>query len=842
MPFRYLSEKNQFNLMKASLTVPLIIFALGCALSGYVGYSIHENEIKSRDSALFFSAKEYSKQFELNVLNNILRIQSLIDVYGTSASRMVNNKQSVEDILRNSFFQRISIFKKIEISPTDRLPVLKRISFSKSKNDKLPQAPTPFLESSHLRAKIKSMDRKNEPSGFTISQSARGFYVVLIWHVPERFDEYVLFTAPLESIFTTLESTPEFKIFITDPDTGLSLSLSWDSDGKIEIVSGRNFDTLSAKSEKLLIENSVLNYSSLDITWYGAIDRDVGRLPVIVVCTGILISGLLGFLLRFILDQNRLVANLAVRRTEDLEIALNDATVANLAKSRFLGNMSHELRTPLNLILGMLDLVDEKNVDAKISEYLKAIRVSGDHLLSLISDLLDMAQKDSGELKVKNVPIRFPVFVEEIAQLIGPDARKKNLDFFIEIESGVPEAVRGDPSRLRQILMNLLRNSIKYTIKGSVHLKMCCPDIHLSSDLTKKVLRIEVRDTGVGIPKAKQTQIFDRFLQLDSSKVLSQGGVGLGLSIVKDLVELMNGHIAVESEIGVGSSFMIDLEFEPLVEHSWISRFKQKNQNPLRAAIISDNKDFIGSVQSALASAEVPGEQIAEELLLKNSIDSWSNGITHFIVDQNYQFEVSNFLIERFRNHVIVIGNEKKSTLKAQPVKFWFIDNCPMLPSSLLTALGFARIETKLQPPIFEPTAPSPAQILAQRNLSVHIADDDEGNRQLFAAYFADFGWKLSFSENGKEAFEKYKDSPPDVLIADLRMPIMDGFELTDQVRNFEAMKKLKKIPIILVTADALDQTAELSRAHGVTSFLTKPIRKAKIIDTVLSVTENVQV
>ena len=544
-------------------------------------------------------------------------------------------------------------------------------------------------------------------------------------------------------------------------------------------------------------------------------------------------------LLQFILNQNRLVANLVIKRTEDLEIALNDATVANLAKSRFLGNMSHELRTPLNLILGMLDLVDEKNKDTKISEYLKAIRISGDHLLNLISDLLDMAQKDSGELKINNVPIRFPVFIEEIGQLIGPDARKKDLDFYIEVAADVPESIRGDPGRLRQILMNLLRNSIKYTLKGSIYLKISSHPIVSSQNSPRTTLRLEVKDSGVGIPKAKQIQIFDRFLQLDSSKVLSQGGVGLGLSIVKDLVELMNGRISVESEIGKGSTFFIDLDFEILNSTPWVGLYRQKNlvQTP-QVAIISLNPLFVANAQACMAAAGINSFLIDEAILLKQTLEVWTKGFNRFIIDLNCPYDVCKILVEQYRAQVIVIGNEKKSTFKAQASKLLILDNAPLIPTSLLNALGVGRSESKSPSQVVETKGAAVLSLRAQRSLSVLIADDDEGNRQLFAAYFADFGWTLAFSENGKDAFEKYKNNPPDVMIADLRMPIMDGFELTDQVRNFEALKKLKKIPIILVTADALDQTAELSRAHGVTSFLTKPIRKAKIIDTVLSVVD----
>ena len=316
--------------------------------------------------------------------------------------------------------------------------------------------------------------------------------------------------------------------------------------------------------------------------------------------------------------------------------------------------------------------------------------------------------------------------------------------------------------------------------------------------------------------------------------------MGLGLSIVKDLVELMHGRISVESEIGKGSTFYIDLDFDILNETPWVKLYRQKNNSTVpNVAIISDEPMFVHHVQQCLSAFAINTMRINEETLLSKPIESWTEGYSHFIVDQNIALDVDTKLIERFRSQVIVIGHEKKSKLKNLNLKFVFIDSAPLIPTYLLAALGYGRGETKNQTPQIDVARAMQPSKAIQKSLSVLIADDDEGNRQLFAAYFADFGWKLAFSENGKDAFEKYKLNPPDVMIADLRMPIMDGFELTDQVRNFEALKKLKKIPIILVTADALDQTAELSRAHGVTSFLTKPIRKAKIIDTVLSVVDH---
>ncbi len=586
--------------------------------------------------------------------------------------------------------------------------------------------------------------------------------------------------------------------------------------------------------KRFLFENKFSGTSSLIFRWYKAQSTKVSTVTWVAAVSGVLMTSLIVLLLRFVLSQNRMVADLIINRTENLESALNEATEANLAKTRFLGNMSHELRTPLNIILGMLELIEETNKDQKINDYLKSIRVSGDHLLRLISDLLDMAKQDNREITVKNIPVRFPFFVEEIGQLIANAAQKKDLDFHISIAPSIPELIKADPARLRQILMNLLRNSIKYTVSGYIELAVSVAKESTTKSGQRITLRFEVKDTGVGIPAAKQNQIFERFLQLESSKILSQGGVGLGLSIVKDLVQILNGNITVKSEIGQGSVFTVDLDFDVISTQPWTSSYVQKNKTPINVAIISDDADFVSRFKQYLNFPFIKSNSFSIDQLTKNNFNQSETKFTHYILDQRQNIDLTKVSDQFSQIDLILVCSDKMVNPPTGAANTYIVDCNPLLPTPLLNCLGLYRTDNK----ILNETATQEKQNdlitkNSDRKLTVVIADDDDGNRQLFKAYLNNLGWNLIFAENGKEAFEKIQQYKPDLVIADLRMPIMDGLELT---RKLRADKVFHDMPVILVTADALDETEALARKHGVSDFLTKPVRKTKMLDSIFSV------
>ncbi len=835
MPYNLLSKKNQYKLMKANILVPLFVFILGLIITLFIVLSLHNSEVKSLHTAMVLSAKDYSKQFELNILNHTLRVQSLMNTFSSTPSKVIKNKDITAEILRNSIFERITIYIKQKNNDANDLPVLEKIKSSNLENDTLPKNNSAFMTSIYARKKIKLMEKVGEHSGFTFVENTSGEFAMLIWKSPSNPKEYILFSSQIGSLFADLISESQIMLLITDPETDLKLLVSWDEHGIIKIDKNSQLnDFENTHVKRLLFENKFSGSSSLTFKWYKAQSAKITPLTWIAGVIGLLMTSLIVLLLQFVLSQNRMVADLVINRTEDLENALNEATEANLAKTRFLGNMSHELRTPLNLILGMLELIEEINQDQKIKEYLKSIRVSGDHLLRLISDLLDMAKQDNREITIKNIPVRFPFFIEEIGQLIATAVQKKNLAFHISIAPDIPELIKADPARLRQILMNLLRNSIKYTVSGYIELAVSTVKESTTKGEQRITLRFEVKDTGVGIPAAKQNQIFERFLQLESSKILSQGGVGLGLSIVKDLVQILNGHIAVKSELGQGSIFSVDLDFDVVSAQPWTSSYIQKTKSPINVAILSDDADFVNRIKQYLNFPFIHSKSFSLGQLTENNFNQSKTKFTHYILDQRQNIDLTKMSDQFSQVDLILVCSDKLVNPPDGAANTYIVDYEPLLPTPLLNCLGLSRTENKN----FSATTTQKKQTdLIEKNnnrkLTIVIADDDEGNRQLFKAYLNNLGWNLIFAENGKEALEKIQQHKPDLVIADLRMPIMDGLELTRQLR---ADKLLHDLPIILVTADALDETEALARKYGVSEFLTKPVRKTKMLDAIFTI------
>ncbi len=834
MPYSLLSKNQQDNLMRANILVPIFVFILGVVITFFVALSLHNTESKSQHTAMVLSAKDFSKQFELNILNHTLRVQSLMNTFNATPSKIIRDKNITEQILRNSIFERITIFKKQKKNDESNLPVLKRILTSNLDKDTLPKINSAFMTSLSARKKIKSMEKNGEPAVFTFMENKTGEYATLIWKSPANPDEYILFNSQIGTLFADLVSESKTVLFIEDLDTDLKLLISWNENGVIKIKKKDQMDNFEKTNlNDLLFENKFSGSSSLTFKWYKAQSSEISTLTWIVVLTGVLMTSLIVLFLRFVINQNSMVADLVIKRTEDLESALNDATEANLAKTRFLGNMSHELRTPLNIILGMLELIDEKTQDPKVKDYLKSIRVSGDHLLRLISDLLDMAKQDTREVTIKNIPVRFPFFIEEIGQLIASAAHKKDLEFHINIAPSVPELIRADPARLRQILMNLLRNSIKYTVTGSIDLTVSTAKESVTKSGHRATLRFEVKDTGVGIPISKQSQIFERFLQLESSKILSQGGVGLGLSIVKDLVHILNGNITVKSELGKGSVFTVDLDFDIVSAAPWTSSYAQKNKSPISVAILSDDPVFVDRVTQYLNFPFINSKSFTKDQLAKNNFNQNETEFTHYILDQRQHINITEMQNQFSQANLILISSDKTVNPPVVAENTYIVDYGPLLPTPLLSCLGLHRAESKFFSAIT--SEKKHTDLIAKnshRKLTVVIADDDDGNRQLFSAYLNDLDWNLIFAENGQEAFEKVQLHKPDLVLADLRMPIMDGLELT---RKLRADKVFYNLPVILITADALDETEALARKHGVSDFLTKPVRKTKMLDSIFS-------
>lgn len=832
MPFRVLRDKVSPRFIRIVTYLPLITLLFGVVVSLVMGYAFQKWSNRDHEANLTFAAKDYSRRVELLLLNSTLRVQSMFDSFGPSGSRVMGRGAVIREILKQTQFQRVEIIKQQKKLGKDGLPIFKRVFSAQVSADKGSVASEANIESRFIREKIGFMVANGRQNSLTIDHTGNLNNLLLLWRSTTDPKEFALFSASIQSVFSEVPATGSLRALVTDPDTRLQIVLEW-PEGKGKVLWDPNDIKRALQNTKsLAVRAEDTSLLSLHLSWLTEKTSPIGPLAWLIAMGGILVFGLISFFLKFIMNQNRIVADMVVKRTIDLESALNEANEASLAKTRFLANVSHELRTPLNIILGMLDLVEEKSQDPKAQEFLKTIKVSGDHLLRLISDLLDVAKESRDEVTVKNVPIKCPLFFEEIGRLVGPECRKKGLGFHLRIAPDLPKFMRGDPARVRQVLMNLLRNSFKYTTRGRIELDVSVlkkPELAGTGPIT---VRMAVKDTGIGIPETKYKDIFERFIQLESTKILGQGGVGLGLSIVKDLVTRLNGNISVQSTVGEGSVFTVDLDFETMDSPAWISSYSFPSDREI--AVVTDDSDFYREVKEL-----VVGERTTTTLLMKHRIGEEKDlgRFSHFIFDSRVTSDLRTLCRMVEERPIAIVGNESELAQLNLPGKVRIVDNSPLLATTLWKVLG-ARLRVT---DALEAKASEDQKTLAvdvpERELSLLIVDDDIGNRHLLEAYFAGYGWNLSFTENGQEALDHCRSHRPDAIIADLRMPVMDGFEMLNRLRAFEAEHKLPEVPVILVTADALEETAEAARKHGATAFLTKPIRKSKIVDAILNAT-----
>jgi CheY-like chemotaxis protein len=482
----------------------------------------------------------------------------------------------------------------------------------------------------------------------------------------------------------------------------------------------------------------------------------------------------------------------------------------------------------LNLILGMIELLQINSQDKKTFDYLKNMQSASEHLLNLITDLLSMSKEDASDVKINIAPINLPIFFEEIAFIIGPECRKKNLAFQMHISHDLPAQLSGDPVKIRQILLNLLRNSLKYTNSGKLSLNV---------ELVKKSptdlaplchLRFEVKDTGVGIPKGKMNLIFDRFFQIEDSKMLAEGGVGLGLSIVKDLVSKMHGNIVVKSELGKGSTFTVELDLECRDEQIWINQYQLVRSNLTRLALICDTKE-----QTAVITRLLPQKIFSVTDIIPEEIASSAHIAEYdqYVVASTSRIALKNLRDKIGDKKIILIADDPGLTADSPHKNTQLIDNLPILSSKLFDALDFKAIKKKSS----LPTEAEQLQIKTQKTISILAVDDDAGNRELLKAYLNDPQFKVEFAGDGKEAFLLFVNNKPDLVIADLRMPIMNGFELAEAIKNYETENMTNGIatPIILLTADALENTSNEAKNYAISKFLTKPIRRTKLLNAI---------